>query len=192
MAVQQALTLAHFMTWLGGQEMKHEYDRGRVIPHIVAMAGGVVPHNRIERNLVRELDTAFEDSPFEAFTSNQLITTIDGEVAYFPDAVLMDGPPMTIRYGTQQAATNPAVVFEIASPSTREYDHGRKLEIYKSIATMREIVLVESTMARAVRHFRVGEGWGAEEVVGLDARLTVLGVEIPLARIYRGVELSPG
>lgn len=192
MAVQQAMSLAQFMVWLGTQEMKHEYDRGRVMPHIVAMPGGLVSYNRIELNLVREIAVAFEESPYEAFTSNQLLATQNGEVAFFPDAVLMDGPPQTIRYGTQQAATNPAVVFEIASASTRGYDEGRKLDVYRSIPTMREIVLIDSTRIRAVRWFRKGAGWDREEIIGLDAKIPVLGIEIPMMRIYKNVKLPLG
>ena len=43
---------------------------------------------------------------------------------------------------------------------------------------------------RIVRHFRTDEGWDEEEIAGLDARLTVLGIEIPLARIYRNVDFA--
>ena len=133
---------------------------------------------------------AFEDSEYWPFTSAKLIATRDGEVGYFPDAVLLDGPPATIRYGNHPAAINPAAVFEIASPGTRDYDAGRKLDVYRSIPTMREVFLIESSEARIVRHFRTNDAWDEEEIVGLGARLSMLGVSIPLARLYRKVELG--
>ena len=124
MAVQQALTLEQFLVWQSTQEMKHEYDRGRIIPHIVAMDSGTKPHNRIEANLVREPAVAFEDSGFETFTSNQLVATEDGSVGFFPDAALLEGSPVKVRYGTQNAATNAVAVFEICSRSTADHDSG--------------------------------------------------------------------
>ena len=152
------------------------------------MAGGSRSHNRIEANLFQELANTFEGSPYLALTSNQLVTTFDGEVAFFPDAVVLDGEPETIRYGTQHGATNPAAVFEIALKSTREYDEGRKLEVYRAIPTMREIFLLESDSVRVVRWSREGGEWRSEAVEGLKGTLTVLGVVIPMARLYRGVK----
>lgn len=190
MAVQQAMSLSQFVAWQNTQEMKYEYDRGRIIPRIVAMAGASRSHDQIEINLVQEVANAFEDSHFWPFTSGKLIATEDGEVGYFPDAVLLDGEPVTVRYGKHEAAINPVAVFEIASPGTREYDEGRKLDVYKSIPTMREVVLIESDQAKVVRHFRAEDGWADETIVGLDATLRVLEVSIPLARIYRKVDLS--
>lgn len=71
-------------------------------------------------------------------------------------------------------------------------DEGRKLEVYRSIPTMREAFLLESGALRVVRWSRVGGEWASGTVEGADATLTVLGVAIPTARIYRGVALTPG
>lgn len=133
MAVEQATSLEGLLARQSTQETKHEYDLGRVIPHDVAVPGGCEPHHEIELTLIREIANVFEDSPFRPYASDRLIVDESGEVAYFPDAVLMDGPAITRRYGTQQAATHPAAVFEIA--------------------------LFETGEARIVRRFRAGETW---------------------------------
>ena len=49
---------------------------------------------------------------------------------------------------------------------------------------VREVILIKSSEAEATRHFRNGRVWEQEEIVGLDKMRAVLGVPIPLTRIW--------
>jgi Uma2 family endonuclease len=67
------------------------------------------------------------------------------------------------------------------SPSTEDYDRGEKLEAYRMLESVREIVLVAHEGQRVDVWRREGDGWqhathGAGEVatlVSIGARLTV-------------------
>lgn len=48
---------------------------------------------------------------------------------------------------------NPAVIIEVLSESTEQYDRGKKFQYYRSIATVQEYVLV-SQDAKHIDHYR--------------------------------------
>ena len=185
------MTLEQFLVWESTQELKHEYYRGRVMLHNVSMPGGSTSHNRIERNLVVALANAVRGSECEAFTSNQLVMSVARRLGFYPDASVFCEPLQKRRYGTLDAATNPAVVFEVFSPSTWKYDQTHKLEVYQTIPSMREIFLVSSDEQRVERNFRVGDGWDFETYVGDEGSFPVLDRPILLADVYEGVDF-PG
>ena len=85
----------------------------------------------------------------------------------------------------QHTAINPCLIVEVLSPSTEDYDRGEKLEHYKQIASLQEVVLVahDEPSVEVVR--RVDGAWvhvtyrqGAAELPSLDSSL-------PLDEVYR-------
>ena len=44
---------------------------------------------------------------------------------------------------SQTTVTNPVVIFEVLSDSTRDYDQGRKFNFYRTLETLQEYVLVD-------------------------------------------------
>ena len=62
----QTYTLDEYRMLEETAEFRSEYDDGRILP----MSGATINHNRIVRNLVRILDTAFQQKPYEVFTSD--------------------------------------------------------------------------------------------------------------------------
>jgi Uma2 family endonuclease len=78
------------------------------------------------------------------------------------------------------AVTNPALIVEVLSRSTEEYDSGDKFEHYKTFPSLREYVLV-SHRARSVEVRSRGEdGWrttvvqeGAIAALSIGARLDI-------------------
>ena len=62
-------------------------------------------------------------------------------LATYPDVTVICGP--TERDETDlQAVTNPALIIEVLSRSTEEYDAGDKFEHYKTLPSLRQYVLV--------------------------------------------------
>lgn len=41
-------------------------------------------------------------------------------------------------------ATNPTVIIEILSPSTRDHDKGRKFRLYRDIESLQEYIVIDS------------------------------------------------
>ncbi len=85
---------------------------------------------------------------------------------------------------------------EVLSASTRDFDLFRKPEEYKSVPSLRHIVLVNLDQAELIHWSREGaEHWARHDVEGLDARLDLpdLGPSLALAELYDGLEfVEPG
>lgn len=90
----------------------------------------------------------------------------------------------------KDSLTNPSVIFEILSPSTEDYDLGRKFFFYMQIDTLREYITIDSTK----HHVRAGRkqadgAWKFEEYNHLDEQLRIktVGLSIVLREMYEGV-----
>ena len=98
-------------------------------------------------------------------------------------------PDVIIRCGE-----HPRVVFEVLSPSElrRWRQRDRKRLDLQDVAGVREIVEIHQAEAAIHLYHRTDDGWTFTTIAGLDAVLTLesVGVEIPLAEIYRGLDLD--
>ena len=86
---------------------------------------------------------------------------------------------------------NPRVIIEVLSPSTEAYDRGDKFTQYRRIESFEEYVLISQDRPNVESIFRQADGaWSFQNHTSLDAAATIrcLGIEIPLAEIYAGVE----
>jgi Uma2 family endonuclease len=94
--------------------------------------------------------------------------------------------------GDQGIVRDPLLIVEILSPSNDRDDVFVKLPWYKRIAGLREILYLETERVAATVQRRGGDGkWLPEErVAGADGRLRLatVGLDLPLALLYRGAE----
>jgi len=81
----------------------------------------------------------------------------------------------------------------VLSPSTDRDDVFLKLPSYQRIASLGEILFIESERVGATVYRRGGDDWGATAVGQRDRlRLDTIGLDIPLVDLYRGLPgLSP-
>ncbi len=86
--------------------------------------------------------------------------------------------------------TDPTACFEVLSPSTKHLDRGGKLFAYHQIGSLKHIALVFPDEYRIEAWSRVEDGFEEQVVKRRGDALVIpaLGVEIPLAEIYEGVE----
>ena len=90
-----------------------------------------------------------------------------------------------------ETITNPVVVVEVLSDSTRNYDRGEKFDLYRSIAALRHYLLIEQNFHH-VEHRRLDSEWSSEIVDSPDGivRLSEIGIDLRVAEIYDGVEIA--
>jgi Uma2 family endonuclease len=95
--------------------------------------------------------------------------------------------------GRPQTATNPSLLVEVLSDSTRDYDRGEKLDRYKRIPSLTDILLVEPGLVRVEHWVRSGDDWtrtfhldSAEEI-----RLAGCRGALPVAEIYEDLDDLP-
>lgn len=89
----------------------------------------------------------------------------------------------------------PRMVAEVLSPTTRDFDTFEKLAEYKQVTTLDYIVAVEPNAPEVAIWSRGAErSWVRDIIQGIDAAvgMPALGVTLPLAEIYDGVEFPTG
>jgi Uma2 family endonuclease len=181
-------TLDDYLTLQRGIEIKLEYFNG----DICVIASSSAGHNRISRNVLKLFDTALGGSSCEAFGSDMRVNTPSGLYTY-PDASIICGPKVS---NDAETISNPIVIVEVLSDSTRNYDRGEKFELYRSIQALRHHLLIEQGFNH-IEHRRLQPdgSWSHEIKESPDQiiHLSEAGIEVQLARIYEGVEIaSPG
>lgn len=162
--------------------VRHEYLDG----DIFAMAGGTPDHGRICANLIALLSNCLEGRPCSVFTSDVRVRVRATGLDTYPDATVVCGRAETDEVDTH-ALVNPLLLVEVASPTTEAYDRGGKLEHYKRIPSLREVVLVAHGERRVDVWRRQDDGaWAVESFASAGSvRLASLACELPLEAIYR-------
>jgi Uma2 family endonuclease len=163
---------------------KHEYQKGE----IYLMSGVRVDHNVIQKNMIADIEIKLENSPFTLFTGDLRVYIEAEELITYPDLTIVCGEPL---FGSDNLTelTNPGVIFEILSPSTKNYDRGDKFQFYQSQPTFQEYILVDSQSV-LVEHFtKTDQGWTLQKYAQLNDsfRIGMAGIEISLKDIYRKV-----
>ncbi len=80
------------------------------------------------------------------------------------------------------------------SDTTESYDRGLKFEHYRAIPELRHYLLLNQDRVHAELFSRRDDGvWELREAGGLagEVRLTALDALLPLAELYRNVDLAP-
>jgi Uma2 family endonuclease len=156
---------------------------------IVAMAPPAIAHQRIAANLTGEIYAALRaNRPDCAIGSQGGIAPqgLSGRNYFETDIVV------TCRFANDYRGINaePLLIVEILSPSTERDDHFVKLPQYRAIPSVEEILYIESERVAATVYRRAADGnWRANEIAGHEARLRLptIGLDVPLATVYRGV-----
>jgi Uma2 family endonuclease len=169
-------------------EVPSEYHDGEIFP----LAAVSWEHSIISANVVSMLRDRLYKSPCSVANS-PLRVRVSPAKYLIPDMMVVCGKPI-LTDEHQDTVTNPKVIVEILSPSTADYDYGTKFILYRKLASFEEYVLVSQDRARVeVAHKAADKSWMISTYEGLDAVVNVesMGISLPMAEIYRGVELSP-
>jgi Uma2 family endonuclease len=110
-------------------------------------------------------------------------------------------PDVSVVYGalngdaeSPDTVTNPAVLVEVLSDSTMEYDLSEKFEHYRRIESLKEVVYVWQNERRIeVRRRETAEKWGwVTARAGDTAWVASLGCELVVDEVYREAAPAAG
>lgn len=183
------MTIPEFLRWQELQEDRYELVDGEPVLHRM-MSGASQRHDLIALNALTFLRTMLRGTPCRPTTADVAIRLPTGSLRR-PDAAIDCGPLQDADY----VASAPVLVVEVLSPSTRQIDRFRKLEEYKTVATLRYILLVEPSFAAAKLYERRGpELWTSVDLIGLDSTIILSEPELslPMRDLYEGLTLEPG
>lgn len=179
-ALRRPMTLEEFLAWERQQELRYEFDGIQPIP----MTGSTLAHAIIVQNVLIALFARLDEScqPFATIAK----VLVAGRVRY-PDVVVT----CSAFDGGEYLVPEPVAVFEVLSASTAEMDRKEKATEYKATDSIQHYVLLEQRRPEVVVLSRAAN-WSEEPVSGLDGivRLPALGVELPMAELYRRVRFD--
>lgn len=171
-----------------GTEIKSEYLQGR----IVAMAGASRPHNLLLTSLLASLYAQLRSGPCEVYPSDMRVQVPEADFFAYPDlAVVCEEPELADAH--QDILLNPTVLIEVLSPSTEDYDRGRKFEYYRHLDSLREYLLVAQDRVHVEHHVRQDDGsWRLTETDDPEAEihLPAIGCTLRLEEAYEKVQLG--
>lgn len=152
-ALKREWTVDEFLDWAEAQERgRYELLRGE----IVAMSPEPAGHARSKLNITRALTASIERTriPCEAFVDS-LAVVIDETTSYEPDVLVNCGPPVAPH---SMKASNPLVVVEVLSPSTRNIDKSIKIPDYFRVPGLVHYLIVDLGRRNVLHYRRMTDG----------------------------------
>ncbi|MDX2178519.1 MAG: Uma2 family endonuclease [Bryobacteraceae bacterium] len=144
-------------------------------------------HALIAVNVIAELAAKLESGPCQVFANGLHVRLRDG--AYVaPDLAVACSPKFEQSVGG--SLLNPTAIIEILSPSTADYDRGKKWEGYRLLPSLMHYCLIHQDKVHVERFDRHPGGmWMFSDLLEPDATLDLpaIGCGMPIEKIYRRV-----
>jgi len=184
--LRKAWTQDEFFSWAERQTGRYEFDGFEP----VAMTGGTVNHNRVMWGLHRALDRRLPrgKGPCEPLGPDAGVATVNNAVRY-PDALVT----CSKVEGTAHRVPGVVIIFEVLSSSSGADDRITKVREYAAVPSIRRYVILESSTVglTVLQRSSPDQIWQTTVLTGEDILLLPeIGVEIPVAEIYEGIDFA--
>ncbi len=169
-------------------DYKSEYIDGQIIP----MPGGTTNHNQIAVNFGLELGVAFKRQNYRVFISDLRLWIPEKRIYTYPDVMVIAGKPEYFN-NRQDIVLNPLVIIEVLSKSTKGYDRQDKFELYRTIPSFQEYLLIDQTQIRVEQFCKTDKKrWTLYEYDQEDEAIALTSVpfHIYLIDLYNKVEFE--
>ncbi|MCM0592433.1 MAG: Uma2 family endonuclease [Gloeotrichia echinulata IR180] len=164
---------------------KNEYRDGEITP----MTGGTTNHNKLALNLATALNLALNDLDYEVYIGDVKLWIPRYREFTYPDVMVIEGQP--VYYSTNTTTvTNPLLIAEVLSKSTKDYDRGDKFLYYRSIPEFKEYILIDQTKYYVMQYVKNSQNqWLLTEYETEDAILNISSINIKLSfkQLYKKI-----
>ncbi|WP_448189104.1 Uma2 family endonuclease [Azospirillum sp. sgz301742] len=176
----KGMTIDDFLDWADQDpDVKYELVHGQ--PR--AMTGGTEAHSQVGTNLAFEIRSRLK-RPCRVIGESSIAREDRDDRYYVADVAVTCSPPEPGRRFMQ----DPVLIAEVLSDSTALHDRGTKVPDYMQIASVQEILLVDSRAPRAQLWRRDGARWIVEDFTDTATLpLASVGIDLPLPALYEGV-----
>jgi Uma2 family endonuclease len=183
------LSPAEYLAWEAAQELKHEYENGKII----AMTGGSIPHSQIAANFSALLIPHLRGKGCKVAVSDAKVSIKSGKY-YYPDIVVTcDERDRFARDFWQY----PCLIAEVLSPATEVRDRSIKQQTYMLLETLQTYILIASDCPRIeIYQRRENRAWEylsiAIEGTSFESndpaiQIPSLALEFPLSLLYENI-----
>jgi Uma2 family endonuclease len=180
----RGMSIDEFLRWEDGSDTRYQLVDG----YVVAMAPPMPAHGRLAARLAGAIDAALRTRP-PCFVQSEagIVRSDRDDTCYVADLAVSCVP---LR-ADDRLIKEPILILEVLSPSTAASDRQTKVTDYRRIASVQEILLIDSESVFAEILRRDGQRWITEIVQGPAAILSLGSVplSIPMAELYEGIPL---
>ncbi|CAD5928515.1 putative protein sll1609 [Planktothrix tepida] len=184
--VKQIYTLEDYLDFEVNSSERHEYINGEIRP----MTGGTPNHNQIALNLSGTLNFSLKRQPYRVFVTDQRLWIPEKPLYTYPDIMVIQGE-IQLQEGRKDTITNPLIIAEVLSASTRNYDKDEKFAAYRTLPTFQEYLLIDQYTIHIEHYYKTDhKHWIFVEYNNSNENLVLNSIpfEIVIADIYDKVE----
>jgi Uma2 family endonuclease len=179
------LTVAEYLARERVGDTKHEFFAGQVY----ALAGGSEQHNLIAGNVLASLHAQVRKRSCTVYPSDMRLKIPRTNLYTYADVSVVCGQAQ-FEDAQRDILLNPSVIIEVLSPSTENYDRGKKFQNYRTLDSAREYLLIAQDTHHIEHYIRQPDNqWLLSEADTLDAtiELPTISCTLALADVYEKV-----
>ena len=185
---KQKYTIEEYLEMEAAATEKHEYYQGEIF----AMSGPKFQHVKVCMNLSYRLSAKLSGKPCQPLNNDMRVHIEKNTLFTYTDISIVCGDPLFLN-DDEWNLLNPTVIFEVLSPSTKNYDRGEKFRLYRDIPTLKEYVLVDPE-AILIEAYAINKQnlWELKEYKNIDETLQLnsIGVSLELKEIYERTKVA--
>jgi len=176
-------TVAEYLAFERASEERHEFVDGEV-----RSMSSSQNHSLILVGAMTSLYLQLRSTPSEVFAVAMRVGIPPGYYVY-PDVVAVyDKPQLEDEH--QDTLLNPNLIIEILSPVSEAYDRGRKFQLYQTLPSLQEYLLIAQDEPQFEHYLRQDNNqWLYTRITGLESQLEFpsIGCTLALADVYHKV-----
>lgn len=155
---------------------KHEYYRGEIF----AMGGASKEHNEIFSNVFGDIAHQLKGKGCKPYGSDLRVHIPKNTLYTYPDITIICGEPQ-FTDDAKDSVTNPIVIIELLSKSTRNYDKGEKFTLYRDIDSLQEYILIDTEKIHVEKHLRhTDNSWQLNDYKSPEGNFTIDAIQVSL------------
>ena len=149
-------------------------------------------HSTILTNFYRLFHTHFDRDLYNCYGHNRPVFIKSYDAVLLPDFHIVEGNVELYHYNNLNATTNPSVIVEVFSDSTKNFDLKEKLPCYKTIPSLQHIIFVEQhkPFISVFTRTKKPNEWLNIDYTDLNQRVRIFGKNILLQQLYDEVNFQ--
>lgn len=182
---QRQWSFEEYLAYDRKSDTKHEYFQGEIF----AMAGASWQHNAINTSITAALHSQVRAHGCNLFANDMRVHIPTTSLSTYPDLVIVCGE-LEFEDESVDTLINPTLLLEILSPSTADYDRGKKFAHYRTLPSLATYVMVaQEEVAVEVFERQAENQWVFSEFQSLKdtVKLPSINARLDLAEIYAAI-----
>ncbi|ARS40568.1 hypothetical protein CA265_13220 [Sphingobacteriaceae bacterium GW460-11-11-14-LB5] len=181
-------TIEEYLEMEKASTVKHEYFQGEIF----AMSGASENHNWIFTNIFLAVGSKLKGKSCYIFGSDMRMNIPENGLFTYPDISIYCNGLKHSEFD-EDTSISPTVIIEILSPSTKNYDRGKKFKLYKDIPSLQEYIMIDSESVLVEAYYMNDEqNWILNKHEEISDRLILasMGFDVALSDIYSHVSFN--